>query len=299
MAINTNKRIRFIRGNTAANNGFVGFSGEITINTDDWSIRVHDGVTPGGFQVQAPTDFGLDGLSDVDLTGLIDQSLLVYSTSAGKWIARVPDEPIVSLNNLEDVDVTNLLNESVLRYSTTDGKWVATLVAELAPTNHSVLSNLNLDDHPQYLRADGTRALTGPIIHAGLVPTEGPNIDQVITITRALTLQLDWQDTGIVGPDVPTGTYALQLYANDSMAGGNNINEYYSGVLSWYSGPTQSSAITPTDEVPLHRAGGSTTGVEVYLRTFKADQGFLKLQIYSNMANVSSSNYVFRFRRLI
>ena len=51
MAINTLKRLRFLRGNTAAVGQFVGYSGELTINTDNWTIQVHDGVTPGGHQV--------------------------------------------------------------------------------------------------------------------------------------------------------------------------------------------------------------------------------------------------------
>jgi hypothetical protein len=48
MAINVKKRLQFLRGTTEQNSTFVGLPGELTINTDTWTIRVHDGVTPGG-----------------------------------------------------------------------------------------------------------------------------------------------------------------------------------------------------------------------------------------------------------
>lgn len=43
------KQVQFRRGNTSANDAFTGAQGEITVNTDDYSLRVHDGETQGGF----------------------------------------------------------------------------------------------------------------------------------------------------------------------------------------------------------------------------------------------------------
>lgn len=125
---------------------------------------------------------------------------------------------------------------------------------------------------------------------------DGTNIDQLKTITKLLTLTTDWQDTGINGVDLSSGTYIIQLFANDSV----NINEYYSGVLSWYAGSTQTISEMPSDEINLHRAGGSNEGIEIYLRTLRTDvPGILKLQIYSNYEFASANNYVFKFRRMI
>lgn len=132
-------------------------------------------------------------------------------------------------------------------------------------------------------------------------PSEGTDIDQIKSLTKALTLTTDWQDTGIKSTDLATGTYMVQLFANDTSAGGTNNNEYYSGTMSWYSGDTNSAVELPTDEIILHRAGGSGDGA-LYLRTYRtptADINNLKLQIYSNTANASSANYVFKFRRII
>jgi hypothetical protein len=137
--------------------------------------------------------------------------------------------------------------------------------------------------------------------HQGLVPTVGTEIDQIKSITKSLTLTTDWQDTGISYTDLTTGTYMIQLFANDTGAGGTNSNEYYSGTLSWYAGATNSSVELPTDEIPLHRAGASGDA-GLYLRTYRSATGAgtnLKLQIYSNLTNSSASNYVFKFRRMM
>ena len=142
----------------------------------------------------------------------------------------------------------------------------------------------------------GTRTWVNPS-----APTEGTDIDQITTITKSLTLTTDWQDTGIKSTNLATGTYIVQLIANDVGAGGTNNNEYYSGTMSWYSGDTDSALELPTDEIVLHRAGGSGDGA-LYLRTYRTptiDINNLKLQIYSNTANASAANYVFKFRRII
>lgn len=141
--------------------------------------------------------------------------------------------------------------------------------------------------------------------HSGINDTDlilkTVEIDQVVIITKTLTLSTEWQDTGIQAADLTTGTYAVQLYANDLVAGGSNNNEYYSGMMSWYDGNTDSAMELPTDEIILHRAGGSGDGA-LYLRTYRTEASNpanLKLQMYSNTANATFSNYVFKFRRLL
>jgi hypothetical protein len=124
-------------------------------------------------------------------------------------------------------------------------------------------------------------------------------VDPVTVFTKTITLSTDWQDTGIKNTDLDTGTYIVQLYANDTGSGGTNSNEYYSGTMSWYGGTTNSSLELPTDEVVLHRAGGGGDG-SLYLRTYRSTgPDNLKLQIYSNTPNASASNYVFKFRKFI
>lgn len=41
-------QVQFRRGTTSQNNAFTGAQGEITVDTDVWTIRIHDGTTAGG-----------------------------------------------------------------------------------------------------------------------------------------------------------------------------------------------------------------------------------------------------------
>ncbi len=174
-------------------------------------------------------------------------------------------------------------------------------VASISTASHNALSGLqggNIGEYYHFTNAEYT-ALQQFITR---IYTDGTELDQIKTATIELTLNSTWQDTGIDSDVLATGTYIVQLFAND----GININEYYSGTMSWYSGSTQ--ALTNdwqiVDEIFLHKAGGSgdSTPGEVYLRTFRSaveDPDKLKLQIYSKNTFVSPSNYVFKFRRII
>ena len=44
-------QVQFRRGTATQNNSFTGALGEITIDTDNKSLRIHDGTTPGGSAV--------------------------------------------------------------------------------------------------------------------------------------------------------------------------------------------------------------------------------------------------------
>lgn len=128
------------------------------------------------------------------------------------------------------------------------------------------------------------------------VASSVPSVGEILSITKTFTLTQEWSDVGISGTNLETGTYIVQLFANDISAGGSNNNEYYSGTMSWYSGATTPSLELASDEIVLHRAGGGSDA-GLYLRTLRAN--VLKLQIYSNLENASATNYVFKFRKMI
>lgn len=48
MAESTDIRYQFLRGAAHLNDGYTGRDGEITIDKDNWCVRIHDGETPGG-----------------------------------------------------------------------------------------------------------------------------------------------------------------------------------------------------------------------------------------------------------
>lgn len=58
------RQIQMRRGTAAEHSSFVGASGEITIDTTNNTIRVHDGKTPGGISLAKQTD--IPNLNSID-----------------------------------------------------------------------------------------------------------------------------------------------------------------------------------------------------------------------------------------
>jgi hypothetical protein len=145
----------------------------------------------------------------------------------------------------------------------------------------------------------GGVTVTGNVTHSGLTMTSGTDIDQLTTTTVTATLSTSWQDTGIDGTDLQTGTYIIQVFVDDHSVGGNHYDEYYSGIMSWTSASTNS---TVTDEILLHRAGHAPNSGDFFLRTQRAantDTHDLMLQMRGATSNTGNSDYIFKFRRMI
>ena len=142
----------------------------------------------------------------------------------------------------------------------------------------------------------GNANVAGTVTHNGLVPTAGTAIDQLYTSTKSLTLTNAWQDTGIAGTDLATGSYMVQVFANDSGVGGGHINMYYTGVMSWFSSTANENSYS---EVVLSRAGNAAAAGTIFLRVAQVNLGTLKLQISGTTINSGASNYAFSFRRMI
>jgi len=113
-----------------------------------------------------------------------------------------------------------------------------------------------------------------------------------------MTLSQNWQDTGINHTDLATGSYLMQIVANDSTVGGGHVSMYYTGYISWYSGTTTEN---DWDEIILNRAGSSASTGVIYCRILRTQGSAdnLKLQIAGSTTNTGSSTYTFKFRRLV
>lgn len=125
--------------------------------------------------------------------------------------------------------------------------------------------------------------------------TINASANDITTITKSLKATTSWMDTGIVGNNLPTGTYAIQMFINDG-TNTSQHNEYYSGIMSWFAEGTNS---TDSDEILLHKAGHASNGRHTYLRTLRGSSGSLKLQIATSTAFVAATNITFKFKRLI
>ena len=144
---------------------------------------------------------------------------------------------------------------------------------------------------------DQPLTVTGNVQHTGLTMTSGSDVDQLYTVTVSAQLTTSWQDTGINGSDLSTGTYIVQIYA-DSDVPRYHYQEFYSGIMSWSSAGTNSNEV---DEITLHRAGHAPNDGNIFLRTLRHPSGGdnLMLQLRATHNSTSASNYIFKFRRMI
>lgn len=126
--------------------------------------------------------------------------------------------------------------------------------------------------------------------------TKLDDFSRVISIQKQIKLTTDWLDTGIAGNSLDTGTYVVQVSGFNSSYT-QLYSEIYSGVMSWYSGTTNSGN---SSEIFLHNAGLADNNNAIYLRTLRvAGSKTLKLQIACKVTATGTDILTFKFRRLI
>lgn len=141
--------------------------------------------------------------------------------------------------------------------------------------------------------------ITGDVEVHGSLHVTGEVTGGVVSLTKNLRLTTSWATTGIGFSDLESGTYIIQVYVHDHMVGGGHFHEYYSGLMSWFSTGTNSPY---ADEITLHRAGHAPNSGRIYLRTkrnYSVDGGQLVLEIRSTESPYTSTDYVFKFKKLI
>lgn len=120
-----------------------------------------------------------------------------------------------------------------------------------------------------------------------------------VVITKSLTVGTDWMDSGITYADVgATGSYMVQLTGANNGQGGL-WGEVFTGVMTVYSGGTNSGA---SDEILLQNSGHAPNSGDLFLRvlrTGREEDGSCKLQIASKIAFTAAQNMKFTFRRII
>ena len=143
-------QVQFRRGTTAQNDSFSGAAGEISINSDIDTIRVHDGSTQGGFElpkgdlsntknVGVLTATTFDGNVTGNVTGNIDGIVGGTTPAAGTFTTLV---------TTGDVDLGNATSDTI----TATGRFDSDLVPSADGTRSLGTSSLEWQD----LYIDGT-----------------------------------------------------------------------------------------------------------------------------------------------
>lgn len=207
----------------------------------------------------------------------------IYDGSAAKTVNITKSN--IGLGN---VDNTADANKSV-KYATSAGN--ASKV-----NNHTV----NIDVPANAKFTDTTYGVATASSNGLMSSTDKPKLDdfsRVISIQKQIKLTTDWQDTGIAGNNLETGTYVVQVSGFNSSYT-SLYSEIYSGIMTWYTSETND---LNNDEIFLHNAGHADNSNAIYLRTSRRahDNGGLHLQIACKVAATGTDTLTFKFRRLI
>lgn len=117
-----------------------------------------------------------------------------------------------------------------------------------------------------------------------------------------MKLTTDWQDTGIIGPDLPDGIYLMHVEPYEAHSAGMYIWwAHYGAIVSWYAGQTNSAI--DTYEIPMAVSAHAFNQNEIKCRlkwNTKSDPSpYISLQI---MSTKDATDYIairFSFRKLI
>lgn len=208
---------------------------------------------------------------------------VIYDGSAAKTVNITKGN--IGLGN---VDNTADANKSV-KYATSAGN--ASKV-----NNHTV----NIDVPANAKFTDTTYGVATASSNGLMSSTDKTKLDdfsRVISIQKQIKLTTDWQDTGIAGNNLETGTYVVQVSGfNASYT--SLYSETYSGIMTWYASETNSDNYS---EIFLHNAGNADNSNAIYLRTSRRayGNGGLHLQIACKVAASGTDTLTFKFRRLI
>lgn len=111
-------QLQLRRGTAAQTATFTGAPGEVTIVTDDNSLRVHDGVTPGGHAIAGGS--GGDGVPEAPINGV------AYTRENGEWVAlpTIPAGQVSSDWNATS-GLTEILNKPTIPSAQVNSDWNA------------------------------------------------------------------------------------------------------------------------------------------------------------------------------
>lgn len=119
--------VQFRRGTTTQNNSFTGAAGEITVNTSNNTLRVHDGSTPGGVEL-------LSSSSTITSSQLASNLVL---NGVVTYMGSAVEDANIQISNVTSNVTFNPYNQAVLVYAANSN------TNSTVTVNFTGLSNLN------------------------------------------------------------------------------------------------------------------------------------------------------------
>lgn len=148
------KTLQLKRANTSVNDSYTGSIGEITVDTSTWDLRVHDGVTAGGWVIDSSNGGGSfsnltvssnASIGNLTVTGTITGNLSGYATTSyvDTQVANLVASAPATLDTLNEL-ATALGNDAA--FSTTVTSSIANNASNVT-TLQSQVANLNYYDN--------------------------------------------------------------------------------------------------------------------------------------------------------
>ena len=259
-------QVQFRRGNEGQNNNFKGAAGEISINTDTNSIRVHNGITTGGFEL-ARDD--LSNVGNASISGILtaaqfvgDGSGLTNLVSTGVGVEIRDNISVVGTAATIDFGdnlVVSLAAGVATVTALNTSKWRQSSSGIVTTSNVGIGTT-----NPEYaLHVIGDVRIVGVLTVGNSSVTIDGNTN-TINIGTGVTV---YGNTGIVS--------AAALYVN-----GANISNV-SGYASTAGIATVASGLTPTASV-------NTTGVITASKFVGDGSGLTNLPVSSDFVRTSA-----------
>lgn len=247
------------RGTTAQNDAFTGAEGEIVVDTERHELRVHDGVTMGGFKIGGGTSLPL-------LTRLItehtlnDESFLnsnTFSWQSGDVYDAVYKHLVDGLSTAGAVQTEIIEGITILYKVATDGlricapnqeTAISELYAKTGAANYYILDTTNSQFKlPRTQKRKLIRAVKNTdgtwynLYSDGLVEQGGRFSSTVTNSFNTITLPVAMRDTNYVAfssnlTSYEAGTGSSHAYVMEKVASINNLTTTTIGVFSQNTG---------------------------------------------------------------
>jgi hypothetical protein len=135
-------------------------------------------------------------------------------------------------------------------------------------------------------------------LHVGGSITIGSGFGKKYTFTKTITPTTEWQNIGINGSALPSGLYLIHLTGIQNGTKTWQYDNQYAGVMSWYSGNTNSG---DTCDITLHQTGHANNGELIYLRTQCSwnNTNGTQLQIKSSVNHSAASNIIITIVKIV